>query len=307
MRRKPPSSRRYRAGVPRRLRVGELRIATEGLAIFRAFLSGEDSDIHARLDGIRASLSALDHGTDDDIERLTVNVCELEAVDGYARWATTYDDPGNALIDLEGAVMRRLVGPPPWGDVLDACTGTGRHLRWLAEQAASATGLDQSAEMLARAQSAVPSASFLCADLLRDHDGDLPDASFDLIVCSLALTHFVSLDEPVAAFARLVRPGGRVVITDAHPVMALLDGQAFFFDADGSTPFVRNHVHQISAYLRAFRAAGLAVDDCDEFVLGPGDGPAANGVVALVAPEASRAAFVGMPFVLGWSLRRPAY
>ena len=286
--------------------MGEVRIATEGLAILRGFLSGDDTDIHARLDGIRASLRALDHGTDDDIERLTVNVRELEAVEGYARWATSYDDPGNALVDLEGAVMRRLVGAPPWGDVLDACTGTGRHLRWLAERAASVTGLDQSAEMLERAKTAVPFASFLCADLLGDHQGDLPDASFDLIVCSLALTHFASLDEPVATLARLVRRGGRIVITDAHPVMALLDGQAFFFEKDGSTPFVRNHVHQISAYLRAFRSAGLLVDECEEFVLGPGDGPAANGVVALVAPEASRAAFVGMPFVLGWSLHRPA-
>ena len=285
--------------------MGELRIATEGLAIFRAFMSGDDADIHARIDGIRASLRALDDGTDDDIERLAVDVRELEAVEGYARWAASYDEPGNPLIDIEGAVMRRLVGPPPWGDVLDACTGTGRHLHWLAAEASSATGLDQSPDMLARAKTGVPSASFLCADLLGDHDGDLPDASFDLIVCSLALTHFASLDEPVAAFARLVRPGGRIVITDVHPVMALLDGQAFFFEADGSTPFVRNHVHQISAYLRAFRAAGLIVDDCDEFVLGPDDGPAGNGVVAMVAPEASCAAFVGMPFVLGWSLRRP--
>ena len=291
--------------MSRRLRVGELRIATEGLAILRAFLSGDDADIHARLDGIRASLRSLDHGTDDDIDRLTVDVRELEAGEGYARWAETYDEPGNALIDIEGAVMRRLVGPPPWGDVLDACTGTGRHLRWLAEQAVSATGLDQSAGMLARAKTAVPSASFLCADLLGDHDGDLPDASFDLVVCSLALSHFASLDEPVATLTRLVRPGGRIVITDAHPVMALLDGQAFFLEEDGSTPFIRNNVHQISAYLRAFRAVGLVVEDCDEFVLGPGDGPAGNGVVALVAPEASRAAFVGMPFVLGWSLRRP--
>ncbi len=284
--------------------MGELRIATEGLAILRSFLSGADADVHARLDGIRASLQALDHGTDDDIERITVNVSELDAIDGYARWATSYDDPGNVLIDLEHGVMRQLVGRPPWGDVLDACTGTGRHLRWLVEHASSVTGLDQSPDMLARAKAAVPSASFLCADLLGDHDGDLPDASFDLIVCSLALTHFASLDEPVAALARLVRPGGRVVITDAHPVMALLDGQAFFVDDDGETPFVRNHVHHISSYLRAFRAAGLVVEECDEFVLGRGDGPAAAGVVALVAPEASRAAFVGMPFVLGWSLRR---
>lgn len=285
--------------------MGELRIAIEGLAISRAFLSGDDADIHARLDGIRASLRALDHGSDDDIDRITVNVRELEPIEGYARWATSYDDPGNPLLDIEDGVMRRLVGEPPWGDVLDACTGTGRHLRWLVEHAASATGLDQSADMLARAKSAVPSASFLCADLIGDHDGDLPDASFDLITCSLALTHFASLDEPIATLFRLVRPGGRVVLTDFHPMMTILDGQAFFVDDEGSTPFVRNHVHQISSYLRAFRSAGLTVADCEEFVLGPGDGPAGNGVVALVAPDASRAAFVGMPFVLGWSLGRP--
>jgi SAM-dependent methyltransferase len=160
--------------------------------------------------------------------------------------------------------------------------------------------------MLSFARAKAPGASFVVGDLCGDHDGDLPNASFDLIVCSLALTHFADLGEPIATMTWLVRPGGRIVITDFHPIATFLDGQAFFSHEDGQTPFVRNHSHSIAAYLRAFRSAGLVVDDCVEATLGEGDGPMFGGVLQMVAPEATRAAYLGMPFVLGWSLHRPS-
>ncbi len=289
----------------RTLRVGEMQLAIEGLAIARSIFSGNDAVIGARVDGIRSVILDLDSNDDGSLAKYSVSVNELDLIAGYRLWAATYDALDNALITFEEPVVRELVGPGPWGDVLDACTGTGRHLAWLVEHSASVTGLDQSAEMLAIAKAKVPGASFLLGSLCDDHDGDLPDASFDLIVCSLALAHFPNLDEPVATLARLVRPGGRIVLSDSHPLFNALDGQAFFPHDDGSTPFVRNYDHLISDYLRAFRRAGLVVDECLEPRLGPHDGPMASGVMASIAPDAVRQAFLGLTSVLAWSLHRP--
>ena len=125
------------------------------------------------------------------------------------------------------------------------------------------------------------------------------------MLCSLALTHFANLDEPIATLARVVRPGGRIVISDSHPMFNALDGQAFFPHDDGTTPFVRNHHHRFSDYLHAFRRAGLVVEDCLEPRLGPGEGPMASGVMAAIAPEAVREAYLGLSSVLAWALRRP--
>jgi SAM-dependent methyltransferase len=283
-----------------------MRIAVEGLALARSLFSGTDAEVSRRLDGIRSTLKDLDESESTSINRAGVDVRELDASAGYALWAESYDEAENPLIVFEEPIMQSLVGPGPWGDVLDACTGTGRHLSWLGAHARSATGLDQSPEMIALARRKVRGASFLVGDLCGDHQGELPDASFDLIVCSLALTHFADVAEPIAALARLVRPGGRIVLTDFHPLATFFDGQAFFSHADGDTPFVRNHSHPIASYLRAFRDAGLVVDECVEAALGEGDGPMHGGVMQVVGAEATRAAYLGMPFVLGWALHRPA-
>ena len=289
----------------RTLRVGEMQLAIEGLAIARSIFSGDDASIDARVDGIRSVILDLDSDEEGSLAKYSVKVNELDLIAGYQLWAATYDALDNALIAFEGPIVRELVGPGPWGDVLDACTGTGRHLAWLVKDAASATGLDQSPEMLAIAKAKVPGASFLLGSLCDDHNGDLPDASFDLIVCSLALAHFPNLDEPVAALARLVRPGGRIVLSDSHPLFNALDGQAFFPHEDGSTPFVRNYDHLISDYLRSFRRVGLVVDECLEPRLGPNDGPMNASVMASIAPDAVRQAFLGLTSVLAWSLHRP--
>ncbi len=282
-----------------------MRIAIEGLGLARALFSGTDADVARRLDGIRATLNDLDGADRSSFNRAGVDVREVGALDGYALWAESYDEADNPLIVFEEPVMKALVGPGPWGDVLDACTGTGRHLAWLANHARSVTGVDQSPEMVALARRKVPGASFLVGDLCGDHEGDLPDASFDLIVCSLALTHFADVGEPITTLARLVRPGGRIVLTDFHPLATFFDGQAFFSNGDGDTPFVRNHSHPVASYIRAFRENGLVLDDCVEPLLGEGDGPMHGGVMQVIGPEATRAAYLGMPFVLGWALHRP--
>ena len=98
----------------------------------------------------------------------------------------------------------------------------------------------------------------------------LPDASVDAALCALALVHVPDLHPALAELARVVRPGGRIVISDVHPFLVALGWQAQFRTADGATGFVRLNRHLPSNYVRAARSAGLAVRGMAEPLLPPG-------------------------------------
>ena len=150
--------------------------------------------------------------------------------------------------------------------------------------------------MLAVAREKVPAARFELGELT-----GLPteDKSFDLAVCALALTHLADPAPAIGELARSVRPGGRVVISDAHPTLVLIQGQGLF-PHRGGFAFVRNHVHLHGAYLAAFAAAGLAVESCDEV---PMAGDYRAGLFAGAA-EAAASIWDDLPAALVWTLER---
>ena len=117
--------------------------------------------------------------------------------------------------------------------------------RYLAERGHIVTGVDQSPEMLDLAREKVPGGRFLPGDLL---SLPLDDGSVDAAVCALALVHVADVAAAIAELARVVRPGGRIVITDVHPVLVMLGWQAQFPTADGRG-FMRLHPHLVSDYL----------------------------------------------------------
>jgi hypothetical protein len=85
--------------------------------------------------------------------------------------------------------------------------------------------------------------------------------------------------------------------------MSVAGGQALFETTDGSLAFVREHVHLHGEYLHAFGHSGLDVVRCLEPRFGP-DEAAMQGMAAQFVPEATRAAFVGLPAALIWQLER---
>ncbi len=113
----------------------------------------------------------------------------------------------------------KLLSTVPVGDLLDVGTGTGHMLEVLGRSASSGIGIDRSIDMLkvARAniwRAGLKNCQVRLADMLR-----LPyeQASFDTVTLRMVL-HFV--DRPGAAIAeaaRVLRPGGRVVIVDFAP------------------------------------------------------------------------------------------
>ncbi|HMF82963.1 MAG TPA: class I SAM-dependent methyltransferase [Acidimicrobiia bacterium] len=282
--------------MPRHVRLREFLVGVEGLALIRHLLEGEDATAAARIDEVRRIVDSGDEST----YGLGSDIPELDPRAGYARWAATYDRPGNPLISVEEPAVWALLDALPIGRALDAACGTGRHSARLAELGHEVTGVDGSPEMLEIARAHVPTARFLPGDL-----GALPveDGEMDAAVCALALGHGDDLVRPVSELARTVRPGGQIVLSDLHPGLSVTGGQALFTAADGSLAFVREHLHLHGDYLDAFAASGLEVVRCVEPRYGP-DEADMQAMAAQFIPEATRAAFTGLPGALIWQLER---
>lgn len=153
-------------------------------------------------------------------------------------------------------------------------------------------GVDVTAEMLAVAEQSVPAADFRRSSFARL---PLEDDSVDLIVSGLAICHADDLDLVFAEFARVMRSGGHVVMSNPHPFTSGAGGQAFFAHA-GGMPFVRNHPHHVGDYVRALLANDFqltAVDDIPHDASTVSTNPAAG-----TWPDVVDGAFLGQPFVL---------
>lgn len=158
-----------------------------------------------------------------DAERLRSVQAERETEAGayFARNAARWDEIRALYVADEAveAAIRDAAGPGPFRRLVDLGSGTGRMLTLLGPQADQALGLDLSQQMLNIARSHVGKAGLEHCEL---RHGDifgtrLPGESADLVVVHQVL-HYLS--EPAAAVreaARLVEPGGRLLIIDFAP------------------------------------------------------------------------------------------
>lgn len=268
-------------------------LGMQGVALLRLWLIGDPTAVQARLEEVRELAARLDE------PGLAASVLEpeLDPTSGYSRWAATYDGPNAAITREERAVHPLLETMPP-GRALDAACGTGRYAAYLTARGHTVVGVDASPQMLARARARVPGADFRLGHL---EALPIEDQSADLAICALALTHCIDLAPPIQELARVVRPGGRVIVSDIHPFLSSLGGHALFRDAAGKRAFVRNRAHPHSSYFDAFASAGLTVTRCLEPLL------TADLLPPALTPEilaAQRDAFVGLPGSLIWDLRR---
>lgn len=117
------------------------------------------------------------------------------------------------------AAMAEMAGTDTLGHFLDLGTGTGRILSRFAPQAAQATGIDQSREMLIIARANLEASGLRHTQV---RQGDIyalpfPSASADFVTIHQVL-HY--LDDPGRALieaSRILKPGGRLLIVDFAP------------------------------------------------------------------------------------------
>jgi ubiquinone/menaquinone biosynthesis C-methylase UbiE len=139
--------------------------------------------------------------------------------------------------------------------VLDLACGTGRYAQLALQGGArQVVGTDSSQAMLRRA------AGFprLRADLTALPFGS---ATFDVVVCGLALGHLPPNRMPAAIveMSRVVDRNGGLVFSDFHPYLYLQGHRRTFTSRNGDRYQVEHHPHLIADYLAAIRAAGLTV------------------------------------------------
>lgn len=160
-----------------------------------------------------------------DAERLTaVKRARAEAAEAYfrdnaAQWSAIRSlHVDEAQVE---ATVARLIGEggKPVGDLLDIGTGTGRLLEVLAPYVKRGLGVDLSREMLGIARTNLERAGIRHCQVRQADMYALPldNASVDAAVIHQVL-HFA--DEPqkaIAEAARVLKPGGQLVIVDFAP------------------------------------------------------------------------------------------
>jgi ArsR family transcriptional regulator len=120
--------------------------------------------------------------------------------------------------DVEAA-MRRLLGDGKLGTLVDIGTGTGRIVELFSQQAETAIGIDRSPEMLRVARGKLTSARLDGWELRQGDIMALPldPGSVDTLVLHQVLHYLPAPETAIAELARVVKPGGRVLIVDFAP------------------------------------------------------------------------------------------
>lgn len=175
----------------------------------------------------------------------------------YDAWAASYDEMANATRDLDARVVRRHERLAAGRDVVEIGAGTGKNTEWLAQHARSVTAMDFSEGMLARARQRVTSPAVRWARHDVRERWPVADESADLVIANLVLEHVETLAPVFVEAARVLRPGGSLLVCELHPFRQLRGGQAQFVDERGETVRVAAHLHDVSDYLRALVDAGL--------------------------------------------------
>lgn len=280
-------------------------LGLEGVALMRAFAGEYDRAFtEARFAEIRV---LLDHfgelGPGIDVPPLPVAA-------GYDGWAVSYDGEDNGCFPMRDDVLTPMLDRLTPGRVLDAACGTGAVTHQLLARGHDVVGVDVSEGMLTRARRAAPEAHLLAGDIT---DIPLPDDDVDHVVCSLALAHLHDLRPFFVEVARVMRPGGHLLLLDTRGHFTGSTRYPLVKEApDGRVGHIPGYSHGLGDYLRAALPHGYVVRACvetyrDADTVEPNEtpGPLTPGPPDIWelhpwAREAANAAKAGQPAVVAW-------
>lgn len=232
-------------------------LGLEGTALLNAWAGDHDRAFtDARLAEIRRLLD------DEKLQDRGVFAERLSTVLAYEQQSAGYDaEAGGGLFATDEPIVAEYLSCREPGVALDAACGTGRFAELLARRGHRVMGVDSSPDMLAYARRRVPDGEFRVGELDRL---PLADGSVDVIVCALALVHVPSLEPVLAEFARVLRPGGDLVISDMHHELVTRGSVITACGPAGEPCIAATYRHRLGDYLRPALRLGFQVRRCEE-------------------------------------------
>ncbi|HTO31817.1 MAG TPA: metalloregulator ArsR/SmtB family transcription factor [Pararhizobium sp.] len=189
-------------------------------AYFR--LKGEGAGV-ALVRGLLSAANLDDAVLTRDGERLSaLKLARSEKAQAYfSRNAAEWDELRRLHVseaDVEAA-LRAMIGPEPVDGLLDLGTGTGRILQLFEGIYQRGVGVDASRDMLAVARANLDRAGITKASIRHGDIFNLPldGRQFDLVTIHQVLHFLQQPDAAIAEAARMLSPGGRLVIIDLAP------------------------------------------------------------------------------------------
>ena len=184
--------------------------------------------------------------------------------------------------------MLGLMGEVTGKRILDLGCGEGGYARELTRRGAQVTAVDCSEKAVAHARRLAAEEKLAITHLVRNSNDlfGLPDASFDVVLCSMMLMDCEDLEGTLREAARVLRPEGRLFASVLHPCFdgnhesgigrqgTGRDRQVVvknYFEPrtweaplwDGTTPVIWRH-RTLEEYVKAFVKCGLTLVDLSE-------------------------------------------
>lgn len=187
----------------------------------------------------------------------------------YDQWAAHYDADDNPLVAATGLCLAQRPLQVAGARVVELGCGTGRNApAVLAAGAASYTGVDGSAGMLAEARRRVPEASaarctWIEAELAQLPALATPGDAYDAALIVLVLEHLAELDGTFRALAGWLKPGATVRLLELHPDR-IAAGTVAHFHQDGVEKRFTSTAHAVPDLTAALQRCGFAVEVAHE-------------------------------------------
>jgi SAM-dependent methyltransferase len=224
-------------------------------------------------------------GISTRIVSLSADSADPPGVNDYDSFAEAYTASNESnLINAyyERPAMLALAGDVAGRRILDAGCGSGPLFAALRDRGAIVTGIDKSAGMLAQARRRLgDDADLQVAEL--GSPLPFPDGTFDDVTASLVLHYLQDWGPARAELRRVLKPGGRLIVSVDHPFVTSLMHREAGFEPDyfatynytdewtvgGQTALLRFWSRPLHAMTGAFTAAGFRISVISEPAIAP--------------------------------------